>query len=96
MAQKLRVVGAVRNPAPQPDSGRATEPSLLALVRRYGGPWHGASPALLATLSPHQRTVMGWPKPTDDYWTDANIRAVAKRYPGVDMSAYGAGRTARL
>ena len=90
----------MRNPAPQPASrnrcSRATEPSLLALVRRYGGPWHGASPALLATLSPHQRTVMGWPKPTDDYWTDANIRAVAKRYPGADLTAYGAGSTARL
>lgn len=33
-------------------------------------------------------TVLGWPKVDDAYWTEANIKGVAKRYVGVDMAEY--------
>jgi hypothetical protein len=56
--------------------------------RRYGGPWHGASPDFLAQLSPWERSAIGWPLPGNRYWTPRNCVAVGQRYPGVDMEPY--------
>ncbi len=58
---------------------------------QYGGPWHGASPEHLAQLSPWSRSAIGWPMPGNRYWTEKNIAAVAKRYPGIDMHPYRRG-----
>jgi hypothetical protein len=62
---------------------------------QYGGPWHGASPAFLSQLSAWQRSAIGWPMPGNAYWTEANIRAVSQRYPGVDMTEYYSRLVAR-
>ena len=63
---------------------------------QYGGPWHGATPALLAQLSPWQRSALGWPRPGNSYWTEKNILAVSQRYPGVDMEEYTKAASPKL
>jgi ectoine hydroxylase-related dioxygenase (phytanoyl-CoA dioxygenase family) len=44
--------------------------------------------ALIPSLAPRQRTVLGFPAPGHPYWTPETIAAVERRYPGIDLSAY--------
>jgi len=45
---------------------------------------------LIAELSPDQRTVLGFPPPGHDYWTEQTLEAVEARYKpfGIDMTPY--------
>ena len=43
---------------------------------------------LLTRLSPHERSMIGFPSPSDAYWTAETIAGVARRYPMMDMSPY--------
>ena len=62
-----------------------------ALWVQYGGPWYGCAHSFLASISPRQRCVLGWPKVGHEYWDSAaNIEAVGQRYTGVDMTPYRA------
>ena len=45
-------------------------------------------------ITAYQRTVVGFPALGSDYWTDATMAAVGKRYPGIDWAEYR--RSARL
>lgn len=43
----------------------------------------------IASTTPRQREVLGFPKPGDPYWTEETLAAVKLRYPGMDMGPYG-------
>ncbi len=43
-------------------------------------------------MTPRQRDLFGWPPIGSDYWNDQTLRDVALRYPGIDLSPYGAVR----
>jgi hypothetical protein len=45
---------------------------------------------LLPLLSPHQRTVLGFPPPGHPYWTDESIADIQRRYPAMDLAPYTA------
>jgi hypothetical protein len=47
--------------------------------------------AFVARATPRQRELLGFPKPTDPYWTAETRAAVALRYPTMDMTPYAAG-----
>ena len=44
----------------------------------------------VATTTPRQREVLGFPPPGHAYWNDETLAAVALRYPEMDMSPYRA------
>ncbi len=49
---------------------------------------HGENELLqhfIASASPRQREVLGFPKPDDPYWTDQTRAAVKLRYPGISL-----------
>lgn len=74
--------------------------SLLADFQVRGTTWGGKmawpkqSPARWAKFMPQctvrQRDLFGFPRPDDPYWNDATRAGVAERYPGIDLSPYGA------
>ncbi len=43
----------------------------------------------LARATPRQRELLDFPKPGSPYWTPETLRAVALRYPTMDLSQYG-------
>jgi hypothetical protein len=45
----------------------------------------------MVRMTPRQRDLFGWPPPGDDYWNAQTLSDVALRYPGIDLSPYGAG-----
>ena len=55
-------------------------------------PRHGENELLqqfIASATPRQREVLGFPKSADPYWTDQTRAAVKLRYPTMDMTPYG-------
>jgi len=44
---------------------------------------------LLCSLSPGQRSVLGFPRPDDDYWTVESRGEIQQRYPMMDLAPYG-------
>jgi len=40
--------------------------------------------------APRRREVLGFPPPGHPYWNEETVRAVAMRYPGIDMTPYRA------
>ena len=56
-----------------------------------------SKPWLIASLSPHQRTLLGFPAVDSPYWTEYTLDAVAERYgPMLDMSPYRESFAARF
>jgi ectoine hydroxylase-related dioxygenase (phytanoyl-CoA dioxygenase family) len=51
--------------------------------------------SFIARATPRQREVLGFPKPSDAYWTDETRAAVALRYPRMDMAPYRAHQRPR-
>lgn len=45
--------------------------------------------------TPRQREVLGFPPPGDPYWTKETLKAVAMRYPRMDMGPYRAAHRSR-
>ena len=41
-------------------------------------------------MTPRQRDLFGWPPIGSDYWNEQTLRDVTLRYPGIDLSPYGA------
>jgi phytanoyl-CoA dioxygenase PhyH len=77
----------------------------LTLSFAYGvhAPWHGFYSwpnradeplvrQLVASLAPHERTLLGFPPVGDPYWNPVTLSAVAARYPGFDAAPYRAAR----
>lgn len=48
----------------------------------------------MVQMTPRQRDVFGWPPAGDAYWNDQTLSDVALRYPGIDLTPYGAQSTA--
>jgi hypothetical protein len=80
---------------------RGANVNRLTLSFAYGiaTPWHGFyswpnradEPAVrefVASLTPDERVLLGFPPPRDRYWTAATIDGVSRRYPGFDGSPY--------
>jgi hypothetical protein len=44
----------------------------------------------MVNMTPRQRDLFGWPPPGDPYWNQQTLSDVALRYPGIDLSPYGA------
>jgi hypothetical protein len=44
----------------------------------------------MVRMTPRERDLFGWPPPGDDYWNAQTLSDVALRYPGIDLSPYGA------
>jgi hypothetical protein len=44
----------------------------------------------MVKMTPRQRDLFGWPPPGDDYWNEQTRSDVALRYPGIDLTPYGA------
>jgi Phytanoyl-CoA dioxygenase (PhyH) len=42
----------------------------------------------LTLAAPEERTLLGFPPPGHDYWTEATLTGVALRYPGIDLTSY--------
>lgn len=81
--------------------GSAVNRLTLSFAYGVAAPWHGFyswpnradEPAVrefIATLSPDERVLLGFPPVGDPYWTPATIDAVSRRYPGFDGSPYHA------
>ncbi|HEY2177542.1 MAG TPA: phytanoyl-CoA dioxygenase family protein [Caulobacteraceae bacterium] len=50
----------------------------------------------MVRMSPRQRDLFGWPPPDSDYWNAQTLRDVAIRYPGIDLTPYGAEANSSL
>jgi hypothetical protein len=64
------------------------QPRWLGIV---GWPEQGVSRSFaqwMAQASPHQREVIGFPKPDDPYWNEETVEGVAARFPKMDMRPY--------
>jgi hypothetical protein len=44
----------------------------------------------MANASPRERDLFGFPPPGHEYWNEQTLRDVAARWPGIDMTPYGA------
>src|SRR5579875_2160591 len=58
----------------------------------------GGSPEMdhfVATATPKQREMVGFPPVGDPYWDAETLAGVAKRYPAMDMTPYREGAAAR-
>ncbi len=44
----------------------------------------------MVRMTPRQRDLFGWPPAGDPYWNAQTLSDVALRYPGIDLSPYGA------
>jgi hypothetical protein len=75
--------------------------AMLIDYQERGWPWTGKmawpnsgnDPGLadaLTRMSPRQRDLFGWPPIGSDYWDGETLAGVAERYPGMDLSPYGA------
>jgi hypothetical protein len=75
--------------------------ALLADYAARGNPWMGkiswpglgnrpAFATLMANASPRERDLFGFPPPGHEYWNEQTLRDVAARWPGIDMTPYGA------
>jgi hypothetical protein len=74
--------------------------SLLADYQARGTTWGGKmawpkqAPERWAKLMPQcsvrERDLFGFPRPGDAYWNEQTLSDVALRYPGMDMTPYGA------
>lgn len=80
---------------------RGTRSHRLTLSFAYGitAPWHGfvswpnraEEPVvrdLVASLTPRERELLGFPAPGHRYWTEETIEGLTRRYPGTDASPY--------
>ena len=80
---------------------RGARSHRLTLSFAYGitAPWHGfvswpnraEEPVvrdLVASLSPRERELLGFPPAGHKYWTEETIEGLARRYPGTDASPY--------
>jgi len=48
----------------------------------------------MVRMTPRQRDLFGWPPPGDPYWNEQTLADVTMRYPGIDLSPYGARQAA--
>src|SRR5689334_880403 len=48
----------------------------------------------MVKMTPRQRDLFGWPPPGDPYWNAQTLSDVALRYPGIDLTPYGAAKPA--
>lgn len=75
--------------------------ALLADYMASGNPWMGkvswpgralmpAMTTLLVNATPRERHLFGIPLPGHEYWNEQTLRGVARRYPGIDLTPYGA------
>ena len=55
---------------------------------------HPEMTAFLLGATPRQRSLVGFPSPDSDYWTAETLRAVAVRYPDMDLTPYEAAAAA--
>jgi hypothetical protein len=56
-------------------------------------PDHAEKPGMIEAMvrmSPRERDLFGWPPVGSDYWNPQTLRDVALRYPGIDLTPYGA------
>jgi hypothetical protein len=44
----------------------------------------------MVNMTPRQRDLFGWPPAGDPYWNAQTLSDVALRYPGIDLTPYGA------
>ena len=43
-------------------------------------------------MTPRQRDLFGWPPVDSEYWNAQTLHDVALRYPGIDLTPYGAAQ----
>ena len=48
----------------------------------------------MVRMNPRERDLFGWPPIGSDYWNEQTLRDVALRYPGIDLTPYGASAAA--
>ena len=74
---------------------------MLVDFQRRGWRWNGKMSwpdhanrldrtGVMVRMSPRERDLFGWPPPGSDYWNAQTLRDVALRYPGIDLTPYGA------
>ena len=74
---------------------------MLVDFKRRGLPWQGklAWPnqapqkgwnEAMIRMTPRERDLFGWPPIGSDYWNAQTLSDVALRYPGIDLTPYGA------
>jgi hypothetical protein len=75
--------------------------AMLMDFQERGWPWTGKMswpnsgnhPGLadaLCRMTPRQRDMFGWPKAGSDYWNAHSLADAQARYPGMDLTPYGA------
>ena len=50
----------------------------------------------LTHATPNERTLLGFPSPGHEYWTEDTLSGVALRYPGIDLTPYRTATPARV
>jgi hypothetical protein len=55
-----------------------------------------AMQGFLTHANPHERTLLGFPSPGHEYWTEDTLSGVALRYPGIDLAPYRTAMPARV
>lgn len=74
---------------------------LLSDFAARGNPWMGkmsrpgranrsAFTSLMVNATPRERDLFGFPPPGHEYWKEQILADVAARYPGIDLTPYGA------
>ncbi len=74
---------------------------MLVDFQRRGWRWNGkmswpdhadrrGMTEAMVRMSPRERDLFGWPPVGSDYWNAQTLRDVALRYPGIDLTPYGA------
>ena len=48
---------------------------------------------MMERATPRERELFGFPAIGDPYWNDQTLSDVALRYPGIDLTPYGASVT---
>ena len=81
---------------PDPDGSRYTHHLVYRSAKHaYTGHYlwahfgeHAPLQNFITETSVAQRSAIGFPKPGDPYWNAATLKAVAERYPEMDMGPY--------
>jgi hypothetical protein len=68
--------------------GRAANATCNRLGNVFSYEQRGAAIPFWKRTTPRVRSLFGWPKPGDPYYTEESLRLLAICYPGMDLSPY--------
>lgn len=67
----------------------ATWQRSRTFVSLPGAPEGPAARRFMASATPEQRQLLGFPPPGHAYWNQTTLRQIAELYPGMDLTPYG-------